>query len=91
MVYNTSAEKIYAVGFGGLDHVYEQPFHQLDFIFQSELSKKVDVKLGVYNILNQTYKLKMGDESTINISTPNLLLEDYKKEFLYNLSFGIKF
>jgi outer membrane receptor protein involved in Fe transport len=91
LVYNTSAEKIYAVGFGGLDHVYEQPFHQLDFIFQSELSKKVDVKLGVYNILNQTYKLKMGDESTVNISTPNLLLEDYKKGISYNLSFGIKF
>ena len=91
LVYNTSAEKIYAVGFGGLDHVYEQPFHQLDFIFQSELSKKVDVKFGVYNILNQTYKLKMGDESTVNISTPNLLLEDYKKGISYNLSFGIKF
>ncbi len=91
LVYNVSAEKIYAVGFGGLDHVYEQPFHQLDFIFQSELSKKVDVKLGIYNILNQTYKLEMGKESTINISTPNLLLEDYKRGVSFNLSFGIKF
>ncbi len=48
------------------------------------------MKFGVYNILNQTYKLKMGDESTVNISTPNLLLEDYKKGISYNLSFGIK-
>lgn len=91
LVYNVSAEKIYAVGFGGLDHVYEKPFHQLDFILQSELSKKVDVKFGIYNILDQTYRLDMGDKSTVQINTPNLRLEDYKRGISFNLSFGIKF
>ena len=91
MVYNVSAEKIYAVGFGNLDHVYEKPFHQLDFIIHSELSKKIDVKLGIYNILDQTYRLDMGDESTVKINASNLRLEDYKKGVSFNLSFGIKF
>ena len=91
LVYNVSAEKIYAVGFGNLDHVYEKPFHQLDFIIQSELSKKIDVKLGIYNILDQTYRLDMGDESTVKINASNLRLEDYKKGVSFNLSFGIKF
>lgn len=91
LVYNVSAEKIYAVGFGGLDHVYEKPFHQLDLILQTELSKKVDVKLGIYNLLNQTYRLDMGNQSTITINTPNLRLEDYKRGTSFNLSFGIKF
>lgn len=91
LVYNVSAEKIYAVGFGVLDHVYEKPFHQLDLILQTELSKKVDVKLGIYNLLNQTYRLDMGNQSTITINTPNLRLEDYKRGTSFNLSFGIKF
>lgn len=91
LVYNVSAEKIYAVGFGNLDHVYEKPFHQLDFIIQSELSKKIDVKLGIYNILDQTYRLDMGEDSTVKINASNLRLEDYRKGVSFNLSFGIKF
>ena len=91
LVYNVAGKKIYGVGFGALDNIYEMPFHQLDFILQSELSKKVDVKLGIYNILNDTYRLEMGDRSAVTIYENDLLMEDYKKGTSFNLSVGYKF
>ncbi len=97
LVYNVSGKKIYGVGFGNLDHVYEMPFHQLDFILQAEVSKKVDVKLAIFNILNSQYKLNLGtdnkvalDPTSSSIST-DYRLEDYKKGTSFNISVGYKF
>ncbi|MBW8360579.1 MAG: TonB-dependent receptor [Kaistella sp.] len=91
LVYNVTGKKIYGVGFGSLDNVYELPFNQLDFILQGEITKKVEVKLGIYNILDQTYKLELGDESTVKILSDDLRMEDYKKGISFNMSVGYKF
>ena len=39
LVYNVSGSKIITVGGAGLDHYYERPFHQLDFVHQNQLDK----------------------------------------------------
>lgn len=91
LVYNVSGKKIYGVGFAKLDNVYEMPFHQLDFIYNAELTKNWNVKLGVLNILNSEYKLIMGDQSLLPVDNANLLMENHKRGTTLNLSVGYTF
>lgn len=91
LVYNVSGKKIYSVGSFRLDNFYEMPFSQLDFVWNSELSKNWNVKLGINNILNQQYRLELGDRSIVKILESSLRMEDYRKGTSFNLSVGYKF
>lgn len=89
LVYSVSGPRIFAVGSAGMDHIYEKPFQKLDFIWSSKLSKNVDLKLAVDNILNPMYKMELGDESKFTINESSLLMESYKRGtgFSLNLSY----
>lgn len=91
LVYNVSGKKIYGVGFAKLDNVYEMPFHQLDFIYNADLTKNWSVKLGVLNILNSEYKLIMGENSLLPVDSNDLLMENHKRGTTFNLSLGYTF
>jgi len=79
LVYGVYGERIYAVGVAGNDHIYEKPFHKLDFVWASNINKKWDVKFSVDNILNPLYKRELGEDSKISIEESSLLLQSYKK------------
>lgn len=89
LVYSVSGPRIFAVGSAGMDNIYEKPFQKLDFIWSSKLSKNVDLKLAIDNILNPLYKMELGDESKFTINESSLLLESYKRGtgFSLNLSY----
>lgn len=91
LVYNVSGKKIYGVGWNSLDNVYENPFHQLDFIYNAELTKNWNVKLGVLNILNSEYRLEMGENSLLPLQNPDLLMENYKRGTTFNITLGYTF
>ena len=91
LVYNVSGKKIYGVGFGNLDNVYELPFHQLDLVLQKEISKNVSAKLAVQNILDSTYRLNLGDENKVEILSDNLRMEDFKRGTSFNMSVAYTF
>ncbi|WP_080952977.1 TonB-dependent receptor plug domain-containing protein [Elizabethkingia anophelis] len=91
LVYNVSGKKIYGVGFGRLDNVYESPFHQLDFIYNTQLTKNWNLKFAIQNILNQQYKLDLGNRSLIPINETSLRMEDFKRGTNFNLTIGYTF
>ncbi|MFC6268856.1 TonB-dependent receptor plug domain-containing protein [Frigoriflavimonas asaccharolytica] len=91
LVYNVSGKKIYGVGFGNLDNVIELPFHQLDLVLQTEISKNVTAKLGILNILDSTYRLELGENSKVDILSNTLLMEDYKRGTSFNFSVAYTF
>ena len=78
-VYGVYGERIYAVGIAGLDHVYEKPFHKLDFIWSQNINKAWDVKLSIDNILNPSYERVMGDESQIPVTESSLTVQSFKR------------
>ncbi|MBP6181334.1 TonB-dependent receptor [Flavobacterium sp.] len=89
LVYGVYGPRIFAVGSAGMDNIYEQPFHKLDFIWTSKLSKNIDVKFTVDNILNSLYKMELGNENRFTINESSLLLESFKRGrgFSLNLSY----
>lgn len=91
LVYSVYGERIYAVGVAGNDHIYEKPFHKLDFVWGSNINKKWDVKFSVDNILNPLYKRELGDKSQISIDESSLLLESYKKGIGFSTSLSYTF
>ncbi len=91
LVYGVYGERIYAVGIAGLDHVYEKPFHKLDFIWSQNINKAWDVKLSIDNILNPYYERMLGDESQIPVTENSLTVQSYKRGTGFSLGASYKF
>ena len=91
LVYNVYGDRIFAVGSSGIDHIYEKSFSKLDFIWTSSLSKNIELKFGVDNILNPSYKKELGSKSTINITEDSLVLREFKKGVGFSVNIGYTF
>ena len=91
IVYGVKGKNIYAVGTNGLDHIYEMPFHKLDFVYSSKLTKNLTAKFSVDNILNPYQKFELGKESKVTILENTLVVEDYKRGVGLGLSLSYTF
>lgn len=91
LVYGVYGERIYAVGIAGLDHIYEKPFHKLDFIWTQNIDKAWDVKLSVDNILNPYYERAIGNESILPIQENDLTVQSYTRGTGFSLGASYKF
>jgi outer membrane receptor protein involved in Fe transport len=91
LVYGVYGERIYAVGIAGLDHVYEKPFHKLDFIWSQNINKAFEVKFTVDNILNPYYERVMGQDSLIPVSENSLTVQNFKRGTGFSLGASYKF
>jgi outer membrane receptor protein involved in Fe transport len=88
-VYNVYGPRIYAIGVAGMDHIYENPFHKLDFVWINNISEKWEVKFAVDNILNQEYTQEVGDESKRDVDAESLVVKSFRRGvgFSLNLSY----
>lgn len=91
LAYNIYGERIYAVGTNGLDNYYEKPFGKLDLIWNNKIASKWDLKFGVENILNPTYKVDLGEKSLVKIYENSLTVKDYKRGVGVSLGLGYTF
>lgn len=86
LVYSVFGKRIYAVGTGGLDHIYELPVQQLDFVWSSKLSQHFDVKFSADNLLNPDRKFELGTDGTSPIIEKSNLISNYKKGIGFSLN-----
>jgi outer membrane receptor protein involved in Fe transport len=94
LVYGVFGKRIYSVGSLGYDHIYELPFQQLDFVWNSKISEKYSLKFGVNNILNPVRKYELGtnnDESLIQFDANSRTRESYKKGVGFSMSLSYTF
>ena len=79
LVYGVKGRSIYSVGTAGLDNIYELPFHKLDFIFTSKLTKNLNAKLSVDNILNPAQQFELGKNNRTTILESSLITREFKR------------
>jgi len=91
LVYGVKGKNIYAVGTAGLDHIYEMPFHKLDFVYSTKFTKNLSAKFSADNILNPYQRFELGNESKFEILEPSLVLKEYKKGVGFSLSLSYTF
>lgn len=90
LVYNVYGKRIYAVGIADLDHIYENPFHKLDFVWTNKIGENWEVKFAADNILNPTYSQELGDNSKVEIKKDRTLY-DYKRGVGLSLNLAYSF
>ncbi|WP_300570502.1 TonB-dependent receptor [Flavobacterium sp.] len=91
LVYSVFGKRIYSVGSLGLDHIYELPVHQLDFVWSSKLSDHYALKFGVNNILNPSRKQVLGDDNKIAFTADTKVIQEYKKGVGFSLNLTYSF
>ena len=79
VVYGVKGKNIYSVGTAGLDHIYEMPFHKLDLVCSTKLTKNLNVKFTADNILNPAQRFELGNNNRTAIVEESLVVKDYKK------------
>lgn len=64
LLYNVFGKRIAEVGAEGLPDVYEQPFHQLDFVLRKRLWSSLCMSLKAKNLLNSEVEYLQGGHPT---------------------------
>lgn len=91
LVYAVFGKRIFAVGTGGLDHIYELPVSQLDLVWSSKLSEHFDLKFAADNLLNPDRKFELGTDGSSPITEDSNIISNYKKGVGFSLSLGYTF
>lgn len=91
LVYAVYGERIYAVGIAGYDHIYEKPFHKLDFVWGSVINKNWNFKWSIDNILNPIYKQELGTNNQLAIAETSLLLRSYQRGIGFSTGLSFSF
>jgi len=91
LVYSVFGKRIFAVGTGGMDHIYEMPFQQLDFVWSSKLSEHFDIKFTADNLINPNRKFELGNDGTAPISENSNIISNYKKGMGFSFNIGYSF
>jgi outer membrane receptor protein involved in Fe transport len=76
LLYNVYGPRISDVGTNGRPDIYEQPFHQLDFVAKKTLKLGFQITLKAKNLIDLPVRFTQGRETT----------EEYKKGREINLS-----
>lgn len=88
IAYNVFGERIYAVGGTNLDDLFEQPFHQLNFVWKNSFNKfTVDVQIE--NILNDTFSIEQTPTGIQNAQA--ISVESHQRGVDFSLSLGYNF
>jgi outer membrane receptor protein involved in Fe transport len=89
-VYSVFGKRIYSVGTGGLDHIYELPVNQLDFVWGSKVSKNIDLKFSAQNILNPNIEYEQGNDGDAPLMD-DPTIRNYKRGVEFSMSLGYTF
>ncbi len=64
LMYNEAGKRLSLVGDPTIPHVYEMPFHSLDFTLEKGITKWASLKLGIKNLLDDEVVFQQLDEYT---------------------------
>ena len=64
LLYNVTSKHIVSAGLLGAPDKYQQPFHQLDFVYNQSVNKWLSVRLNMQNLLDDDVLILQGGELT---------------------------
>lgn len=92
LLYNVIGERIVIVGSYGIPDVYEMPRNTLDLTISKRLWKRLDVKFGIQDILNQPYLLVQDANGDGKVTRNNdQQIQSYKRGSYYTVGLNFRF
>lgn len=80
IMYNIIGKRIYMIGDNVLSaNVYEMPRNVLDFNLSKRIGEKLEAKIGIQDILNQSFRLIQDTNRDNTISTTDGVFQEYKR------------
>ncbi len=64
LLYNVTSKHIVSAGLLGAPDKYQQPFHQLDFVYNQNVNKWLSVRVNMQNLLDDDVLVLQGGELT---------------------------
>ena len=81
LLYNVTSRHIVSAGLLGAPDKYQQPFHQLDFVYNQSVNKWLSVRVNMQNLLDDDVLILQGGELT----------RQFRRGRQFNLSARISF
>ena len=91
ILYNVIGPRIFIVGSYGAPDVYEMPRNSLDISLSKTLWKKLEIKVGVHDLLNQKYLLSQDANMDGKITRNDQQIQSYKRGSYYSIGISFKF
>ncbi|MCB1934549.1 MAG: TonB-dependent receptor [Nitrosomonas sp.] len=64
LLYNVTSKHIVSAGLLGAPDKYQQPFHQLDFVYNQSINKQLSFRVSMQNLLDDDVLILQGGELT---------------------------
>jgi outer membrane receptor protein involved in Fe transport len=81
LLYNTFSQRISQVGSLGAPDIYEEPFHQLDFVVQQALSEHLSLQVRAQNLI----------DSKVRFTQDNQLQRAFRRGRDFSLALNLRF
>ncbi|OIQ21699.1 MAG: TonB-dependent receptor [Flavobacterium sp. MedPE-SWcel] len=92
VAYNYFSDRLYAIGTNNRGDLVDKAVGTLDFIFKTQLSKKLSIGLSVKNILDpEIRRIQEVDPSASSIGADEIDVISYKKGLFSKISLTYKF
>jgi TonB-dependent receptor len=88
--YNVYGRRLFAVGTFGTPDIYEMPRHMLDLTVSKTISRRVDMRLSIQDILNARYYLMQDSNEDGEISNTDELVLDTRRGRYITLGINFK-
>jgi outer membrane receptor for ferrienterochelin and colicin len=88
--YNVYGRRLFAVGTFGTPDIYEMPRHLVDVTVSKSISKRIDMRLSVQDLLNARFYLKQDSNEDGKISDADELVLDTRRGRYITLGVNIR-
>ena len=91
MLYNIFGKRLYSIGGKGLPDIYELPRHLVDFSATKQIGKRLEIKFGVKDILNNKFRFSQDNNQNGKFDGDSEVNQGYKPGSYYTVGVTVKY
>ncbi len=91
VLYNVFGKRIFAVGNAFNPNIFEMPRNVIDINITKTITKKVDIRFGIQDLLNQPVRLAQDNNSDGKITGKDGDFRTFRRGTIFNLGFNYNF
>ncbi len=91
ILYNVFGKRIFSVGNAFNPNIFEMPRHVIDLNLTKTINKKIDIRFGIQDLLNQPVRLAQDNDSDGKITSKDGDFRTFKRGTAFNIGLNYNF